>query len=87
MSTGIEDGSNKDKYHVVSVDKTNPPEGESVGSWHRYVIKKGKSIIEGCKSGSLNSVTEHAKNVAEDINERAARFGRTTYYQVTWKRN
>lgn len=86
MSREVKDKTNEDKYHVVSVDKTNPPEGVLVGSWYRYVIKKGKAKIEGFKLGSLKSVTEHAKNVTEDINERGAAFGRTAYYHVTWRR-
>ena len=86
VSTGFKHDTNEDEYHVVSVDETDPPDGFSVGNWHRYVIERGKSTIEGFKPGTLKSVTEHAKHVAEDINERATTFGQPVYYQTTRKR-
>ena len=86
MSTVTNDDTYEDEYHVISVEETNLPEGILVGNWHRYVIGRGKSRIEGFKPGSLDSVTEHAKSVAEDINERANASGRPAYYRATQKR-
>ena len=86
MSIETNDDKYEDEYHVMSVEETDLPEGILFGSWHRYVIGRGKSKIEGFKSGSLESVTEHAKSVAEDINERANASGRPAYYRVTQKR-
>ena len=67
-----------DKYKVVSVEKTEPPEGLPAGNWHRYIIGQGGSKIEGLKPGSLKAVTLHAELVASDLNARAA-GGNSTY--------
>jgi hypothetical protein len=58
------------KYQVIAVEKTTAPEGMLGDSWYRYVIKKGKSVMECKKSGSLKTVKEHAEGVAELINSR-----------------
>ena len=63
------------KYHVVTVEKTVAPEGMPGDNWHRYVIGQGGSKIEGTKPGSMKAVTEHAKAVAADLNERSGRGG------------
>lgn len=65
------------KYRVVTVEKTTPPEGTEGDNWHRYVIGRGNSQIEGKKSGSLSAVTEHAETVAEEFNLRMGRRGST----------
>ena len=70
-----EDSTNEDKYQVVTVEKTDSPEGMPNGGWYRYVIGQGRSQIEGLKLGSLQAVTEHAQTMAEDLNSRAARSG------------
>jgi hypothetical protein len=72
-----EDDTNTLKYHVVTVEKTTPPEGLPGDNWHRYVIGQGSSKIEGKKPGSLKAVTQHAETVAEDLNTRKARGGST----------
>jgi hypothetical protein len=67
------------KYEVKKVEKTTPPEGLTGGDWYLYVIQKGdlvNSIMECKKTGSLQSVTEHANEVAETINSRNVRGGR-----------
>ena len=65
------------KFHVVSVEKTAPPEGLPGDNWHLYVIGQGTSRIEGKKPGTLQTVTEHAETVAEDLNLRMDRGGST----------
>jgi len=72
MSTEPQDNTRENKYRVVSVEKTDAPEGMPDGNWHRYVIGQGRSRIEGLKPGSLKTVTQHAETVAEDLNARAA---------------
>ena len=78
MSEEIKEPASKNKFQVVSVEKTDPPEGIPSGSWYRYVIGKGGSKIEGLKLGTLKAVTEHAEAVAEDLNTRATK-GTSTY--------
>jgi len=58
------------KYQVIAVEKTTAPDGLSGDSWYRYVIKKGKSVMECKKSGSLKAVKAHAEGVADLINSR-----------------
>jgi hypothetical protein len=61
------------RYRVISVEKTDPPEGMPGKNWHRYVIEQGTSRIEGFRPGTLKSVTEHAETCAEDLNNRGVR--------------
>lgn len=68
----IEERPKTPKYHVKSVEKTQPPAGMPKGDWFHYVICEGDSVIEGYQPGSLNSVTRHAETFAEDLNARAA---------------
>ena len=63
------------KHQVISVEKTTAPDGMEGDNWYRYVIQKGKSIMECKKSGSLKAVKEHAESVAELINSRNGRGG------------
>jgi len=72
MNMEMDDNNNEPKYRVVSVEKSAPPEGMPDGDWHRYVIGQGGSKIEGFKTGSLQTVTEHAETFAEDLNARSA---------------
>jgi hypothetical protein len=67
---------NEFKYRVTEVEKTTAPEGMPGDNWFRYVIQKGNSVMECKKSGSLKLVTEHANNVAEQINSRNVRGNR-----------
>jgi len=74
----MNDDSIKSKYHVLKVEKTTAPEGMLGENWFVYVIQKGNlsnSIMECKKTGTLKSVTEHAKGVAETINSRNVKGG------------
>jgi hypothetical protein len=72
----MQDESNKYKFHVTEVAKTTAPEGMPGDNWYRYVIQKGKQVIDCKKTGTLKAVTEHAESVAEMINSRHLRGGR-----------
>ena len=61
------------KYRVTEVEKTTTPEGMTGDNWYRYVIQKGNSVMECKKSGTLKTVTQHAKNAADLINSRNVR--------------
>jgi hypothetical protein len=74
----MHDDSIKSKYHVLKVEKTTAPEGMLGENWYVYVIQKGSltnSIMECKKTGTLKSVTEHAKDVTETINSRNVKGG------------
>ena len=64
------------KYNVIQVEKTTAPEGMPGDNWYLYVIKKGNSVMECKKSGTLQVVTKHAEHVAELINLRNVRGNR-----------
>ena len=61
------------KFNITKIEKTNAPEGIQEGDWYRYVIGKGSSEIRGKRSGTLQSVTEHVKEYASNLNQRTAR--------------
>ncbi len=60
------------KFNITKIEKTEPPEGMQKGDWYRYVIGKGSSEIQGKRPGTLQSVTEYAKEYASNLNQRAA---------------
>jgi len=60
------------KFNITKIEKTNPPEGIQEGDWYLYVIGKGSSEIQGKRPGTLQSVTEYAKEYASNLNQRAA---------------
>ena len=75
----MHDNSINSKYHVIKVEKTTAPDGMLGENWYLYVIQKGNlsnSIMECKKTGTLKSVTEHAKDLAETINSRNVKGGR-----------
>ena len=84
MSDELENKPYEHKYHVESVEKTTPPDGMPEGDWHRYIIARGRSKIEGFRPGSLKTVTQHAETVAEGLNERSFK-GSSPYVSRTRK--
>ncbi len=67
------------KYVLISVEKTDAPEGLPGTNWHEYIIERGTSRIVGKKPGSLKQVTEHAKDMITDLNERSGIPSSSTY--------
>lgn len=68
-------------YSVTCVEKVDPPQGSEGQNWYRYVIKAAGSTIAGCRRGTLQQVTCHAKAFADELNARALGRGRGT---STW---
>jgi len=61
-------------YQVVTVEKTDPPEGANKGgSWYRYVIELDGQSIVSSRRGTLKQVTEYANECAENMSNRFAR--------------
>jgi hypothetical protein len=67
------------KYVLISIEKTEAPEGLPGTNWHEYIIERGNSQIVGKKPGSLKQVTEHAKAMITDLNERSGIPSSSTY--------
>lgn len=61
----------KSKFEVVSVKKIDTPEGMTGNDWCGYVLRRDKSEITGMKRGTIRSVTDHAKDITDDLNARA----------------
>lgn len=61
----------KKKFEVTEVVKISTPEGMEGKNWHSYIIKRGATEISGQKPGTLKTVSEHARQVAEDLNARS----------------
>jgi hypothetical protein len=66
----MQDETVKQEYNVTTVEKTSAPEGMTGDNWYRYVIKRGKQVIDCKKTGTRQAVTEHAEYVAEMISSR-----------------
>lgn len=66
------DDSYERRFRVISIKKSNAPEGILEGEWYHYVISRGSSEIKGKRPGTLQSVTEHAEEFVENLNRRAA---------------
>jgi len=72
----MQDEINEYKYNVITIEKTTAPEGLLGDNWYRYVIRKGNSVMDCKKSGTLKAITEHAEHVAELINLRNVKGNR-----------
>lgn len=57
-------------YHLVSVEKTQVPEGGGNENWYRYLLDDGRSTISGVRCGNLKEVTAYATQYAEQLNSR-----------------
>ncbi len=66
-----ENSSNRRKFPVTSIEKTEPPKGVTDGEWYEYIIGQGSSAIRGKRSGSLKAVTEYVEDYAENLNQRS----------------
>jgi hypothetical protein len=58
-------------FKLVSVEKTDAPQGGSEQTWYSYVLDNGRSKITGKYCGSLKAVTAYATQYAAGINARA----------------
>ncbi|MFV2059264.1 MAG: hypothetical protein ACC653_01190 [Gammaproteobacteria bacterium] len=67
------------KYVLISVEKTEAPEGLPGTNWHEYIIERGNSQIVGKKPGTLKQVNEHADAMITDLNERSGIPSSSTY--------
>ena len=61
----------KGQFEVIRVSRITAPEGMDGKDWHSYIIKRGATEILGQKPGSKQNVTEHAKQIAADLNARS----------------
>lgn len=62
-------------FALESVEETAAPEGAGGGKWYSYTIGRGSLVINCKRSGSLQSVKEHAQGVVDELNERSRLYG------------
>lgn len=68
----------KRKFNVMNIEKISTPDGMVGDNWYQYVVGQGSSEIKGLTMGTLKQVTEHANNVADDLDDRSK--GKKTGY-------
>lgn len=79
MSFIAEKRTTQSMFVVSSVEKTDAPDGCDGEGWYRYVLERGTSTIVGNRRGTLQQVRTHAREYAEEINNRAANGGASTW--------
>ncbi len=57
-------------YAIVSIVKSDPPEGTEGTNWHCYIIEQGNNTIRGYRQGSLKAVRLAVEEIVEQLNER-----------------
>ncbi len=57
-------------FRLVTIEKSQPPEGATCGRWHRYVIESDFTVIQGYAQGTKTEVTAHAKRYVTQLNAR-----------------
>ena len=68
------------QFSVVSVEKTAAPSGADGDNWYKYIVARDNSQIVGNMRGSMQQVTNYAKEFVENLNSRASMpKGRSTW--------
>lgn len=57
-------------FKIISVTKSDGPEGNAKKDWYRYVISQGGDPIIGFRRGTRKSVVEAAEGIVYCLNER-----------------
>ena len=58
-------------YEIVSVRRTEPPQGVEGSNWYQYVISfEGSNTLNGYQQGSLGAVTLAVEEFVAQLNER-----------------
>jgi hypothetical protein len=61
---------NNEPFQLVSVEKSDPPEGNQGTDWVHYRISQGPNEISGYRRGSLAAARKAAKEIVANLNER-----------------
>lgn len=57
-------------FVLVSIDRSEPPEGAGGKGWWSYVISQGNNRIEGHRQGTRASLTKSLRETVDRLNER-----------------
>ncbi len=71
MSTSNVEAVPASHFVVVSVEKSNPPEGADGDNWYRYVVERQNSTIVGNVRGTQKQVDVYLEELLDKINLRS----------------
>lgn len=72
MSSNLANKAMNDCFVLVSVEKSEAPQGAGGDNWYRYVVERGNSQIVGNMCGSLQKVKKNINEFVENLNERVS---------------
>ena len=61
---------NNEPFQLISVEKSDPPEGNNGTDWVHYRISQGPNEISGYRRGSVAAARKAAKEIVANLNER-----------------
>jgi hypothetical protein len=78
--TEVKASAQPEPFRLVSIERTDPPNGAAGKNWYRYTIRQGANAINGYLQGTAAGVKHAAEQIVGQLNERrAGRWGyRTT---------
>lgn len=72
MSSNVAGQQLADEFTVVSVEKSEAPEGAEGDNWYRYIIERGNSQIVGNMAGTMKNVKKQVDEFVANLNERTS---------------
>lgn len=72
-------GAGAPTYRLVSVERTEAPEGAAERNWYEYVLADERSTLKGQRPGTLKQVTQYARQLAADLSNRARGGAKPTW--------
>lgn len=61
---------NNEPFELLSINKSEPPEGSQGKDWVRYQIVQGSNVITGFRQGTIKANKLVVEQIIEGLNER-----------------
>lgn len=61
---------NNEPFELLSINKSEPPEGSQGKDWVRYQIVQGSNLITGFRQGTIKANKLVVEQIIEGLNER-----------------
>ena len=61
---------NNEPFELLSVHKSDPPEGSQGKDWVCYEIGQGTNVITGYRQGTITAIKRIAEEIIVGLNER-----------------
>ena len=71
-------GMRPEPYRVANVEKIASPDGLSGGTWYRYILDNGSSVITGQTVSSTNQSPSPARSLRRPRNQPSSSTNRST---------